>query len=106
MLFEKEKDIQGAICDYLALRKIFFWRNNTTPIYDPTRNVFRAMSKYALKGRPDIEIIKGGSYIGLEVKTPRTRQNVFQVAFEKQCKEAGGKYHLVRSLNDVIELGL
>jgi hypothetical protein len=40
-----EAQIQRAICDYLALRRHFFYRNNNTPIYDATRKAFRAMPK-------------------------------------------------------------
>jgi len=103
-----ESDIQRAICDYLAHRKVFFWRNNNTPIFqfDKGNPRFRSMPKYALKGRPDIEIIKDGWYIGLEVKQPKTKQSENQKEFERMCKEAGGEYYVVRSIDDVIELGL
>lgn len=106
ILKEKETDIQAAICDYLALRKHFFWRNNSTPIFDAGKMVFRRMPKYAISGRPDIEIIKDGYYIGLEVKRLKTQQSDSQRLFEKLCKEAGGEYHVVRSILDVQELGL
>lgn len=101
----KESEIQASICDYLAMKKHFFWRSNTTPIYDPTRNAFRSMPKYALQGIPDIILIKDGYFIGLEVKRPSTYQNEAQKEFEKGVKEAGGEYHVVRSINDVKELG-
>mgnify|MGYP001595897840 CR=1 FL=1 len=52
---EKETDIVRALCDYLALRKRFFWRQNTAPLYREGR--FFAMPKYALKGVPDIIVI-------------------------------------------------
>ncbi len=103
---EKETSIQRSICDYLALKKHFFWRNNTTPVYDPVGKKFRAMPKYSLRGRPDIEIIKDGFYIGLEVKRPNTKQSDNQKEFEKNCKQAGGEYYVVRSLEDVQNIGL
>lgn len=56
-LLEKESDIQRAICDCLALKKHFFWRQNTTPIFDPTKKTFRKMPKYSLKGVPDIIVL-------------------------------------------------
>ena len=103
-----EKDIQRAICDYLALKKHFFWRNNNTPIFqfDKDKPRFRSMPKYTMKGRPDIEVIKDGYYIALEVKRKNTKQSPEQKEFEKNCKEAGGEYWVVRSIEDVKELGL
>lgn len=103
---EKETDIQRTICDYLQLKNYFFWRTNTTPIYDPTRKAFRAMPKYALKGVPDVILVLDGVFVGLEVKTRSGRQNEAQAAFEKRVKEAGGRYYVVRSLDEVKELGL
>lgn len=102
----KETDIQRAICDYLALRRHFFWRNNNTPIFDTKRQIFRAMPKYTLKGRPDIEVIKDGWYIALEVKNGKGKQSDAQKEFEKGCVDAGGEYHVVRSIDDVKEIGL
>lgn len=97
----KETDIQLAICDYLNYKNIFFWRNNNTPIFDPKYKIFRAMPKYTMKGIPDIIIIQKGRFIGLEVKTPKTKQSERQVEFEKNCIKAGGQYHVVRSIDDV-----
>lgn len=102
----KETDIQKAICDYLAYRKHLFWRNNNTPVYDAARQRFRAMPKYTMKGLPDIIVIKDGFFIGLEVKQPKGRQSPDQKEFQRLCKEAGGEYHLVKSIDDVRVLGL
>lgn len=102
----KESNIQNSICEYLSYRHHFFWRSNTTGVYDPTRQVFRKKAKYALSGVPDIIVIKDGFFIGLEVKKPRTYQRKEQKEFERMCKEAGGEYYVVRSIKDVQEIGL
>jgi hypothetical protein len=83
-----------------------FWRNNTTPIYDTTRKAFRAMPLYALKGRPDIEIIKDGNYIGIEAKSGSGRLSVHQKEFRDMVKQNGGEYYEVRSIDDLKEIGL
>jgi hypothetical protein len=103
---ETETDILRAICDYLALRKHFFWRNNNVPVYDTQRGAFRAMPKYTLKGLPDIELIKDSCWVGLEVKTRIGKQSPEQKEFEKRCKENGVEYYIVRSVEDVQRLGL
>ena|SRR3990167_8006745 len=100
-----EKDIQMQICDYLAIKRYFFWRSNTTPVFDATKKVFRAMPKYAIKGVPDIIVIgDGGRFIGIEVKRPKGIQSDAQVAFQRACENKGGQYHLVHSLQEVINI--
>ena len=99
-----EKDIQMAICDYLSLKRYFFWRQNTGAVWDKDR--FRSMPKYSMNGVPDIILIKNGKFIGLEVKQPKGKQSDNQKIFEKMCKDNGAEYHIVTSLDDVIALTL
>jgi hypothetical protein len=105
-----ETDIQRAICDYLALKQnqgeLIFWRNNNTAVYDPKRHTFRAMPKYTPKGLPDIEVIKDGWWIGLEVKRKGTYQSPGQKEFQALCESAGAEYHVVRSVDDLQVIGL
>lgn len=101
----KETDVQKAICDYLAHRKHFFWRNNNMPVYNHQTQQYRAMPKYSMKGVPDIIVVKDGWFVGLEVKMG-SKQSDDQKIFEKGVKEAGGEYYVVRSIDDVKEIGL
>ena len=103
-----EKDIQAGICDYLALRGHFFWRQNTTPIFDKNRGGFRAMPKHSFSGLPDIMLVQFGTgrLIGLEVKRPRGKQSEGQELFMMRLRNSGGEYHLVHSIDEVIALGL
>ena len=102
----KEKDIQDSICAYLSLKKLFFWRQNVNPIYNPKSGSYRKMPKYSLTGVPDIILIKDGKFWGLEVKRPKGKQSPNQVEFEERCKKAGGEYHVVTSLEDINKIGL
>lgn len=101
-----EAQLQRAICDYLALKKHFFFRLNTIPVFDSRRGVFRAMPKYARRGAPDIVVVRKGQFIGLEVKQLRGRQSLDQTQFETELRAAGGQYHIVRSVIDIKNLGL
>lgn len=105
----KETDIQYTICAYLSYKHYFFWRQNSSGSFytgkDGSRR-FRKPPVYAKNGVPDIILIKKGKFIGLEVKGPRGRQSKAQKEFQEGLEEAGGKYHIVRSLEDVQELGL
>lgn len=99
-----EKDIQMAICEYLSLKKQFFWRSNTAGLFDPTKKVFRAMPKYGMRGVPDIIWIRDGRFVGLEVKRPKGKQSEGQKEFEHGILQAGGEYHLVTSVDDVMKM--
>ena len=101
-----EKDIQLAICDYLALHKYFFWRQNTTSVYDPTNKRFRSMPKYSKNGVPDIILIKDGMFIGLEVKRPTGKISDSQKEFQDGVEKVGGQYHVVTCIEDVQRIGL
>lgn len=102
-----EKDIQFACCQYLELKRHFFWRNNTTPIYDPTRQAFRAMPKYALRGVADIIVIAdGGKAVFLEIKRPGGKQSEDQIIFEERCTQVGATYAVITDVEQLIALGL
>ena len=103
----KEKDIQLEICRYLESRGYFFWRQNTSPIFDKTTGFYRPMPKYSVKGLPDIILIReGGLFVGLEVKRPGSKPSDNQISFKEKCEGVGAEYHIVRSVEDVIALGL
>ena len=106
----KETDIQSQIIDYLQILehqgKLFFQRTNNIPV-SQIRNgkrVFRSMPKGAKKGFPDIVVLKGGVLIALEVKSATGRQSKDQKEMEKLVVSSGGKYFIVRSLSEVVEL--
>jgi hypothetical protein len=95
-----EGEIVALICEYLTARGVFFWRQNNTGKMPGGR--------YAsvMKGVPDIIVVKAGKFIGLEVKTPDGRLSDDQHEFCRRLTLAGGDYHVARSVDDVIKLGL
>lgn len=103
-----ESDLQRQICDYLALKRYFFWRQNTAPTVQKTGDTwaFRSMPKHSMRGVPDIILIDGGHFVGLEVKKRTGRQSPEQKLFEKKLTEAGGSYHIVHDVEEVQKLGL
>jgi hypothetical protein len=77
----KETEIQAAICDYLALKRYFFWRQNNIPaVFTDTHGAmrFRRLPKHQRRGIPDIIIIRKGIGIFLECKTDTGRQSADQ----------------------------
>ena len=92
----------SAICHYLSMKRHFYWRNNS----GATRTASGGFVRFGTAGSPDIIVIKHGLFIGLEVKAPAGRQSPDQKEFERGVTEAGGEYHVVRTIDDVQVLGL
>jgi hypothetical protein len=105
-----EKDIQLAICKYLKARSrshgFTFWRQNTTGMYDAKKQTFRTLPKYAMSGVSDIIVIRNGIFIAIEVKRKGGKQRPSQKKFQREIERAGGKYFVVESVTDVINIGL
>jgi hypothetical protein len=105
-----EKNIQNAVCEYLQLKKHFFWRQNNTPIAQKDkfgRYFFRKMSKYAMKGIPDIMVITDGGYaVFLEIKRPSERLSLDQEIFKKKCEDKGCEYYRITSVDQLQVIGL
>lgn len=95
-----EKATQAAILDYLALRGIFHWRQNTGA-YRPDHGGF---VRYGVAGAPDIMCVlpPNGQLLGIEVKDSKGRLNENQERFKRELEAVGGVYVVARSLDDVI----
>ncbi len=97
-----EKQIQNAVEHYLTLKRHFFWKNNTGAMKTQSGGFIR----FGAVGSPDICLVKDGFFIGLEIKQAKGKQSEGQKEFEIKLKEAGGEYYIIRSLDDLKEVGL
>lgn len=97
----KESTIQRGILDYLELfsrnNPIYFFRAGAGAVKTEQGRFF----KTGKAGLSDIVVCYLGRFIGFEVKTPTGRQSQSQKQAEYDIKQAGGEYHLVRSIADV-----
>jgi Holliday junction resolvase len=96
---EKEKDVQRAILDYLTLRGIFHYRNNSGAMMSDGGHFVR----FGAVGSPDIVVVDDGIYIGVEVKGTNGKQSENQIAFQEELERAGGVYILAHSLDEFIK---
>jgi hypothetical protein len=96
----KESDVQRAILDYLALKRIFHYRNNSGGFKDANNHFYR----FGALGSPDIVCVINGQYVGIEVKAPGGKQSAHQKEFQEALESAGGKYILTQSLDELIPL--
>jgi hypothetical protein len=100
-----EGEVQSSICEYLVLKRIVFWRQNNFPPADLKGGFYRKMPPYSVKGVSDIIAIKNGKAYFLEVKD-QAKQSKDQKTFEEMVTRGGAVYAVVRSIDDVIKLGL
>jgi hypothetical protein len=94
----KESYVQRQILDYLALKGIFHYRNNSGAFKRDDGHFYR----FGALGSPDIICVIKGQYVGIEVKAPKGKQSEHQKEFQKNLESAGGKYILAYSLDDVM----
>jgi hypothetical protein len=98
--------VLASICEYLALKGYFFSRTNNAPIFEKSRQVFRALPKYTRKGWPDICLIHKGVFYGVEVKSEKGVLSPEQKLLGKEIEQNGGRYVVARSIKDVQAHGL
>lgn len=101
-----ENVVLKAICEYLAIKKYFFWRQNTTPIFDSTKKIFRKMPQYSLRGVADIIMIFKGKTYFIEIKSPIGVLSKEQKEFQKKVEKEGCVYICARSVDDIVKVGL
>lgn len=82
-----EARIKTEIRKYLSSQGIF---------WSSVQNGFGAKP-----GDPDIIICLDGRFVAIEVKTPEGRQSDIQKQREKEIRDSGGAYFVVRSLDEV-----
>ena len=102
-----EKDIQRAICEWLAKGDFFFWRSNNIPVFGASNDGvkrFRALPKFTPRGIPDIMVIKNGDFYALEVKRPGAVLRPEQMEFRDKVTQHGAFYYMVTSVSDVEEI--
>ena len=87
----RESEIVSKILQYLkTLPECFYWKEHGGP--------------YGTNGIPDIIICCQGRFIALEVKTPSGRPTALQQAVIRKITRAGGKAHIVRSVDEVRQI--
>lgn len=95
---ENEKTVQAAILQYLALKSVFHYRNNSGAMKKDDYYV-----RFGFPGSPDIICVIEGYFVGIEVKGPRGVQSDDQKLFQQALTDAGGIYFLVRSIDEAME---
>lgn len=94
-----ESQIQKSVLAYLNhLKGIYFFRSGVGAIRTELGNFF----KTGKPGNPDIVVCYKGMFIGFEIKTKIGKQSPNQKKTELDIIKSGGKYFIIRSIDDAI----
>ena len=95
-----EGAVVKACLDYLAVRGIYAWRNNSGALLNAQRRpVF-----FGKPGSADIlGILPGGTFLAVECKAETGKLSDRQIGFLKTIAENGGAAILARSADDLIK---
>lgn len=97
-----EMQIVKVILDYLALRKIYTWRNNSATMFYSSKGKDYAV-RMGKKGSSDIiGLLPNGVFLGIEVKRPKGIVSPDQILFLDHIKQNKGVAFVAYSLDDVI----
>jgi hypothetical protein len=98
-----EAEVLRACLDYLAVRGIFAWRNNSGAVPLEGGRFIR----FGYKGSPDIlGILPGGKMLCIECKSARGKLSEEQKNFKVRVEKSGGIYIIARGIEDLEEAGL
>lgn len=90
--------IVAQCLEWLALHRIFAWRNNTGSYKTPEGRFIR----YGHVGSADIlGILPDGRFLAVEAKTATGTQSKAQRVFQEMVTRNGGVYILARSVADL-----
>ena len=96
--------VVSACLDYLAVRGIHAWRNNSGVSRPERRDGSRGFVRFGHVGSADIiGVLPGGRFLGIECKAPRGNLSRHQLEFGQRVRADGGIYMVVRSVDDLIE---
>ena len=98
-----ETQIVKACLDYLHLKGIFAKRINTTGIYNYKTGKY-IFNPNTPRGMSDILVVIEGKAIFVECKRKGGKQNENQRAFDAEVRQAGAKYFIIRSVEDLIKV--
>lgn len=89
-----ETEIQSAVFQLLCLKGYYVWRSQ------PMRVPGRKVPEY-LRGMPDLMALKGGMFLGVELKSEKGTQSDDQKRWQESIEKHGGRYILAKCVEEV-----
>ncbi|MDD5303084.1 MAG: VRR-NUC domain-containing protein [Elusimicrobia bacterium] len=96
-----EGAVLSAILEYLEIRHVFAWRNNTGAVKVEARPGQRFI-RFGKRGSSDIlGVLDDGRALAIEVKGPKGKATFEQLDFLAEIAKRGGVAFIARSIEDV-----
>lgn len=104
-----EHQLQTQVINYLRVRHIYCFSVPNGFYAGKGGNVQGYIRKMKASGLTPgvadvVVLLNGGKTVFLELKVGSNKQEISQVQFEKDVKELGFEYYVVKSLDDVIKI--
>lgn len=96
-----EQDLVKSCLQYLKMKNLFFWRNNTGAM-STEKNGKKYFMHFGAVGSPDIFVLYKGKLIGIECKYGNNKQSEAQKAWEGAMKQHGGEYWLIYDISELV----
>ena len=87
---QTETALKAQLKDYLLIKGIFSFP------------ITQGLGSY--RGAPDRVMHFNGSVHYLEIKLPTGKMSPYQLAFQEQCLADNINYHVIKSLDDLMEI--
>lgn len=96
---QTESSLVKVCLDLLAYEKVFAYRMNSGAFKNEKGGFYRM----GITGAPDIVAVISGQYIGIECKVGKNKLSESQFSFGERLVKAGGRYLVIRNLEDLIQ---
>jgi hypothetical protein len=97
----REKDVQKAVLEFLALKKVWAWRNNTGAMqaeYKGKKRFFR----FGAEGSPDVfAVLPSGKMFHIECKGDNGKLSEAQEEWQRKAVHHGHYYLVCRDVSDL-----
>lgn len=100
-----EANVKKAVYKYLSVKGYFWWPSKTVGVWSKKKQCY-LKDPWLKKGISDIMLLKGGVLYALELKGSETPWSKEQQQFEYDISSEGGQYYIIRSIDDLQEIGL
>lgn len=100
---ESANSITEGLINLINMHGQYAGRINTVGIYDPRTGRYRRI-KESEKGKSDIIACIRGEFWGIEIKFDKDKSSAYQELFRSRVEESGGKYRIVKTWNEALEL--
>lgn len=97
-----EKGIENSILRFLKLIGVYCWKNQSTGVWDPKKQIFRKpKNPHHINGVADILGVINGRFIAIEVKSEKGTISPEQRVFITRINAEGGVAFVARGVDQV-----